>query len=950
MINIKKLPGKGVKKIETIGVLEIILKYDYVLLNNDVKLAEITPKEHFFKNGRYENRKISLLFDEDYLNSFRGEKKLTNIHYSDYFFDSENISILPNKWLCLDYLKKNNRCEDVTPQGIIRDIYLGKIKNITPLFDTDFYLTQVNMAGVSLDRPPFLHYIYFGWKLGFDPHPLFDTWYLTECHGLDARTPPLLWYFDQQHKLENKYISPSPFVDLPHLNHQIVSLATEIDRNLTQLEAVLADGSTCPTCYLNPNLNSAVISYLSRVLDWGIAIDNPNKNISDFLQILKKLKFHKTEVYEKNKIEISIIIVNYHKFIITLLSIFSVISSIKNTSYEIILIDNDSNPFECEMLYRYCASVKNLKIITTDKNLFFGEANNIGIDRATGEFTLFLNNDAFINKRVFDDLYEKVSQNSNFGAIGPVMFNSSLNILEFGGCVSEFGDITQRLKGMLLDEDLQIKLATIGTSLVDYVSAACLLVRTSILKKHGGYDYIYEPFYYEDTDMCLRIKSLGHAIAASGNSFCLHLENTTTKEYLAHSFASVVQRSMNQFRLRWSRFDKIDNGITRCDFIQTIDSNWTTNSDKKHIAIYTPFGVNIGGGENYIFSVAAALSEHYHVTVITDSMVSASRFGWVFRDLGIVSNELMIKTVNEIAYCNFDLGIVMGNEITPPWLPNAKRIIYHCQFPFPLHHVKNFDLSRQKNISAYLVNSSYTKREIESQIEKYKLCTHPVLIQAPPCDISTHTMRDIFVAKTENTELKRFVSVGRYFTGGHCKNQEIIARTFNALINKGITNFSTFLYGGLSTNQEDVDYFNVVSALNCEGKILALANVPKQKINNTYLYSNYYIHAAGLNSNVSVLPHTAEHFGITVIEAMSHGCIPIVFSIGGPAEIVADAEVGYTYSSEEELLKILEQLTLIKQSKSECKAEIEKCISYSKRYSRKIFSRNIVELANSFVA
>ncbi len=40
-----------------------------------------------------------------------------------------------------------------------------------------------------------------------------------------------------------------------------------------------------------------------------------------------------------------------------------------------------------------------------------------------------------------------------------------------------------------------------------------------------------------------------------------------------------------------------------------------------------------------------------------------------------------------------------------------------------------------------------------------------------------------------------------------------------------------------------------------------------------------------------------EHFGITIIEAMSYGCVPLVFDGGGPAEIIRDCGVGYTFTT-----------------------------------------------------
>ena len=51
-------------------------------------------------------------------------------------------------------------------------------------------------------------------------------------------------------------------------------------------------------------------------------------------------------------------------------------------------------------------------------------------------------------------------------------------------------------------------------------------------------------------------------------------------------------------------------------------------------------------------------------------------------------------------------------------------------------------------------------------------------------------------------------------------------------------------------------------------------------------------------------PEIVEHFGITVVEAMSAGAIPVVFNAGGHKEIIKDGVNGFLWESTDQLIKI----------------------------------------------
>lgn len=79
-------------------------------------------------------------------------------------------------------------------------------------------------------------------------------------------------------------------------------------------------------------------------------------------------------------------------------------------------------------------------------------------------------------------------------------------------------------------------------------------------------------------------------------------------------------------------------------------------------------------------------------------------------------------------------------------------------------------------------------------------------------------------------------------------------------------------------------------------------NASQETIAALYANSSVYWHAAGVGVDELQEPHRCEHFGISVVEAMSAGCVPLVFRLGGPAATVQHQVSGYVYGSQDELV------------------------------------------------
>lgn len=162
---------------------------------------------------------------------------------------------------------------------------------------------------------------------------------------------------------------------------------------------------------------------------------------------------------------------------------------------------------------------------------------------------------------------------------------------------------------------------------------------------------------------------------------------------------------------------------------------------------------------------------------------------------------------------------------------------------------------------------------------------------------------------------KRICSVGRFFTLGHGKKQEIMIQVFKMLFDSGIKDFELHLAGGLGTEPSSIEYMKLLKTLAMGYPIYFHVNSSRDEIEKLYLSSSIYWHAAGFGENKAKDPINFEHFGIAPVEAISAGCIPVLFDGGGLPEIIDVLKLNksdFLFSTKKELFQKTKKIILEK--------------------------------------
>jgi glycosyltransferase involved in cell wall biosynthesis len=303
-------------------------------------------------------------------------------------------------------------------------------------------------------------------------------------------------------------------------------------------------------------------------------------------------------------------------------------------------------------------------------------------------------------------------------------------------------------------------------------------------------------------------------------------------------------------------------------------------------AIYNPYLDTLGGGERYTMAVATFLREKgYQVDVewkeenIKNKL--EERFGINLENINFAPN---IKRGD-----SYDLCFWVSDGSIPTLM--ARKNILHFQVPF--HDVNGKTLLNKMKlfrINKIICNSFFTKEIIDSE---YGVNSSVIY---PPVD----TVK-IISKRKENL----IIYIGRFSQLTQNKRQDVLIEAFRKLA-KDYPDWKLVLAGASDIGR--TEYVDELIKKTKDYKISILENPPFSEIKALLGQAKIFWSAAGYGVNEKKEPQKMEHFGITVVEAMAGGAVPLVFSGGGHKEIIEDKVSGFLWESPFSLLRLTKKL------------------------------------------
>ncbi len=221
--------------------------------------------------------------------------------------------------------------------------------------------------------------------------------------------------------------------------------------------------------------------------------------------------------------EISVILVMFNQIDLTLNALDS-LRRCYGGEIELILADSGSAD-ESRHIERYVTGAKRVRF---NHNAGYVESCNAALAHVTAPVTLFMNNDILLERGAVAAALARLAAAPENGAVGGKIIRTNGKLQEAGCIIWRDGST----EGYLRDADPNIPEANFVRD-VDFCSGVFLAVRTDILKQIGGFDPVYKPAYFEETDLCIRLHEAGYKVVYDPAIMITHQEYSSGDSAIA---------------------------------------------------------------------------------------------------------------------------------------------------------------------------------------------------------------------------------------------------------------------------------------------------------------------------------------------------------------------------------------------------------------------------------
>ncbi len=236
-------------------------------------------------------------------------------------------------------------------------------------------------------------------------------------------------------------------------------------------------------------------------------------------------------------LQLSVLIVTYNSDETIRECVESVLVELETVSGEVIIVDNKSTDGTPKILTDLAEQHAPVAVTLNRVNTGFAAGNNQALQQAGGDHILILNPDTIIQSGVISGLLDELLNNESIGVIAPQLQFPDGRIQKTCRRFPRHRDVIYNLLGLayFFPEHAHFNGWKMGDfdhqsrQQVDQPAGAALLVNGELLRQLEGFDLNF-PMFFNDVDLCKRVKDAGYDIWYMPEYQIIHLGGVSVKQ------------------------------------------------------------------------------------------------------------------------------------------------------------------------------------------------------------------------------------------------------------------------------------------------------------------------------------------------------------------------------------------------------------------------------------
>lgn len=241
--------------------------------------------------------------------------------------------------------------------------------------------------------------------------------------------------------------------------------------------------------------------------------------------------------------KVSVVVLTYNNLDFTKACLFSVEAYSDYPNLEVIVVDNGSTDGTREYLQEWVTKGADRNVILNKDNRGFAAGNNQGLEAATGEYLVILNNDTYVTPGWIRTLAAHLRREPSLGIVGPITnkigneARITITYADMEEMIERAGRYTRAHPGRRLP--------------LPTVAFFCAMLRRSVWERVGGLDERFGLGFFEDDDYCRRVGEAGMGVACAEDVFVHHHLSASFGVLKSEAREALFERNKALYEAKW---------------------------------------------------------------------------------------------------------------------------------------------------------------------------------------------------------------------------------------------------------------------------------------------------------------------------------------------------------------------------------------------------------------